>query len=89
MLSEIMLAIFYPQMPLNIVAENIFFVEHDNELGWVNKKGSQGTYKPNPDEKSVYVRINSDGMRGGEREKGKDKERVIIFLGDSVTLATA
>lgn len=83
-LSEIILALFYPQMPLNIVAENIFFVEHDNELGWVNKKGAQGTYKPNLDEPSVYVRINSEGMRGGERDRETWKRR-ILFLGDSVT----
>jgi len=86
--SELILAVFYPQKPLNIVAENIFFVEHDNELGWVNKKGAQGTYKPNPDEKSIHVRINSEGMRGGERngDRNRDKrDRRILFLGDSVT----
>ncbi len=87
-ISELILTISYPQKPLNIVAENIFFVEHDSELGWVNKKYSQGTYKPNPDERTVFVRINSEGMRGGERVNRDRESRVkkrVLFLGDSVT----
>lgn len=79
------LALFYPQEELNLVAENVFFVQHDQEIGWVNKENSEGAYRVNPGAPEVRVRINGLGFRGGPMEARKpDGARRVLVLGDSI-----
>lgn len=77
-------AVFYPQKQINIIAENVFFVEHDLDLGWANKKGAKGMHRASTDEAEVLIRINRQGLRGEDVSAVKQSSRVAA-LGDSVT----
>jgi lysophospholipase L1-like esterase len=64
--------------------QNLFFIKDDPELGWKNKKDTEGIHRLTPD-KQVAIKINGKGLRGREfpYEKPEGVKRIIV-LGDSV-----
>lgn len=83
---EAAVALFYPQKVYSTSAPGIFFIRHDPLLGWANKEGASGVYRPSPDIPATTVRINQFGFRceAVPIEKPAGVKR-IIFLGDSNT----
>lgn len=75
---------FFPSKMYYASSPKSFFIQHDPEIGWTNKKDISGPYyTPNTTE-PVFVRTNSFGQRGGSvnLEKTGGKKRILI-LGDS------
>jgi hypothetical protein len=70
----------------NVTLERPFFLEHDPELGWINKKSERGKGRAKPWLDETYIKINNNGLRGKEYPyiKPRGKTRVIL-LGDSIT----
>jgi lysophospholipase L1-like esterase len=83
-LTELVFALLIPQPVLHAAAPDIFFVRHDEGIGWVNKEGAEGVYKPGTGIPAARVRINAHGMRGGgvTAKKPPGVKRVLV-LGDS------
>lgn len=86
LLAELVVYVISPQPVLHATAPDIFFVEYDEEIGWVNRPGAEGTYTPDPGVPAFAVRINKLGLRGKTvaLEKPPGVKRVLI-LGDSNT----
>lgn len=86
MAVEASLALFWPQKLLEATAPGIFFINHDPEIGWVNKEGAVGIYRPNTAVPPSQVEINRLGYRGSAVQPDKSAgEKRIVFLGDSNT----
>ncbi len=87
LLSETMLALFFPQKIRVTGATVNFFVQYDPDLGWVNRKGAVGQIKqPDDSVPLTKVEINDDGFRGKKVQLPKPKgQKRILFLGDSNT----
>jgi lysophospholipase L1-like esterase len=85
-LVEALTAVFHPQRILQSKAEDIFFTQYDPEIGWVNREGASGTYRPNPETRATTVRINEQGFRGdGVSIPKPPGSRRVLLLGDSNT----
>ena len=86
LVMEIVIAFALPQPVIHASAPDIFFVRYDRELGWVNREGASGPYKPDPDIPETMVHINNQGVRGRyfPVKKPEGVKRVLI-LGDSNT----
>lgn len=85
-LLEAALALFVPQKVYITSTERAFFLKYDPILGWANREGAEGIYRPAPEIPPTFVRINAQGYRGKEvplkRVAGK---RRLVVLGDSNT----
>jgi lysophospholipase L1-like esterase len=82
--TELVFALIFPQPVIHATAPDIFFVRYDEGIGWVNREGAEGMYKPGTGIPHTPVRINAHGMRGGGVTGGKPPgvKRVLV-LGDS------
>lgn len=85
-LSEILLRVLYPQKLAGIRVTGPFFGQYDPQLGWANKPGATGLWKPNPGEPEVPVAINANGLRGTEHryERTPGRKRILV-VGDSLS----
>jgi lysophospholipase L1-like esterase len=86
LLAEVFIALFSPQQVLTTSAPGIFFVEYDEQTGWVNRPGASGGYSPATGIPPTRVEINRLGYRGREVPPVKPVDvKRILFLGDSNT----
>jgi lysophospholipase L1-like esterase len=86
LLVELLIALLSPQPVTHAAAPDIFFIRYDGRLGWANKEGASGRYKPAPGIPATTVRINGQGLRGGPVPVDKKPGiRRILMLGDSNT----
>lgn len=83
---EFSLALIAPR-PLRVTAaEWAFFLRFDSDLGWRNRAGAEGVYRPAPGIPATTVRINANGYRGGAYPPGGKPGRFrTVILGDSNT----
>jgi lysophospholipase L1-like esterase len=83
---ELVLALFLPQSAVFTSSEQAFFIKFDPTLGWINRAGVSGVYRPAPGIPPTFVRINNQGYRGEEMplQKPAGKRRILV-IGDSNT----
>lgn len=86
LLVELLVALLSPQPVTHAAAPNIFFIRYDERLGWANREGASGLYRPAPGIPATTVRINGQGIRSGPISvEKKPGVRRILMLGDSNT----